>query len=117
MITQVWRAIGIAFAVGLLVVVAVLAGAEPQVAHIGRIMLGGAVETDFDLRIDDLSLLMLGIVGVVGPGGGEAGLSRAVLVERAPVGPRGRGRTAGPDDRTDEHGLEAPAEEGRPGVQ
>jgi NADH-quinone oxidoreductase subunit L len=65
-ITQVWRAIGIAFAVGLLVVVAVLAGLEPQVVHIGRIMLGGGVETDFDMRIDDLSLLMLGIVGVVG---------------------------------------------------
>jgi NADH-quinone oxidoreductase subunit L len=65
-ITQVWRAIGIAFAVGLLVVVAVLAGGEPHVVHIGRIMLGGGVETDFDMRIDDLSLLMLGIVGAVG---------------------------------------------------
>jgi NADH-quinone oxidoreductase subunit L len=65
-ITQVWRAIGIAFAVGLLVVVAVLAGGEPHVVQIGRIMLGGVVETDYNLRIDDLSLLMLGIVGVVG---------------------------------------------------
>lgn len=66
MITQVWRAIGIAFAVGLLVLVALLAGGEPHVVHIGRIMLGGGIETDFDLRIDNLSLLMLGIVGVVG---------------------------------------------------
>jgi NADH-quinone oxidoreductase subunit L len=65
-ITQVWRAIGIAFALGLLVVVAVLAGGDPHVVRIGSIMLGGGLETDFNLRIDDLSLLMLGIVGVVG---------------------------------------------------
>ena len=65
MITQVWRALGIAFALGLLVVVALRAGGDPQVLQGGRFVVEGRT-VSLSLRIDDLSLVMLAIVGVVG---------------------------------------------------
>ena len=65
MIAQVWRAIGIAFALGLLVVAAVLAGGTPYDVGIDMLNVGG-LDIELSLRIDDLSLVMLAIVGVVG---------------------------------------------------
>lgn len=65
-LTQAWRALGVAFSLFLLAVVALRYGDEAWDAGIGWIKLSANVDTDFNLRIDDLSLLMLAIVGVVG---------------------------------------------------
>ncbi|TCN40486.1 NADH-quinone oxidoreductase subunit L [Kribbella orskensis] len=66
MIATAWRVVGVGFSLLVVLTAAVLYGVEPQqtaFTHGARV--GGDVFISFDLRTDDLTVLMLAVVGVV----------------------------------------------------
>ncbi len=66
MTTLFWRLTGIAVALAALAVAAVSYDHEPRVIRLGDGTLAGQATLLFNVRVDDLSVLMLVIVGVVG---------------------------------------------------
>ena len=66
MIATAWRVIGVGFSLLVVLTAALLYGVEPQqTAFTNGARVGSDVFISFDLRTDDLTVLMLAVVGVV----------------------------------------------------
>jgi NADH-quinone oxidoreductase subunit L len=64
-IATAWRVIGLGFSLVVILTAALLYGVAPQQTNFGGVGVGHDVFISFDLRTDDLTVLMLAVVGVV----------------------------------------------------
>jgi len=64
-IATAWRVVGVGFSLLVILTAILLSGVDPQQTSFGGSDLGSNLLLTFDLRTDDLTVLMLGVVGVV----------------------------------------------------
>jgi NADH-quinone oxidoreductase subunit L len=64
-IATAWRVIGLGFSLVVVLTAALLYGVAPQQTHFSGVGVGNDVFISFDVRTDDLTVLMLAVVGVV----------------------------------------------------
>ncbi|GAA1633820.1 NADH-quinone oxidoreductase subunit L [Kribbella alba] len=65
MIATAWRVVGVGFSLLVILAAALLYGVDPQQTSLAGTFIGNEVFISFDLRTDDLTVLMLAIVGVI----------------------------------------------------
>jgi NADH-quinone oxidoreductase subunit L len=64
-IATAWRVVGVGFSLLVVLAAGLLYGVDPQTKSFGGTFVGNDVFINYDLRTDDLTVLMLAIVGVV----------------------------------------------------
>ena len=65
MIATAWRVVGVGFSLLVVLAAGLLSGVDPQQTSFGGGFVGNDIFISFDLRTDDLTVLLLAVVGVV----------------------------------------------------